>query len=517
MKKIGSSRSLVAALAFGLTAMQVACTMYDSGDGKSPSDNGAAKPSDNGGASSGGATPGATTTDPNDPMAPAPKPAPGMAMVRAIHASADAPAVDAYVKGSPNPIATNLAYGQTSGWIQVPQGVYEIELRAAPSKSTDPIVYKTGALTVPDGAMISAVAAGLLGSTDADSSFRLLPVVEEFGMVPGGQVLVRAIHAGSDAPSVDLDVGNDDPSKPEVNELARFADTGKAGVALPANTALAIGIAKNKSRVTAFTTPKLPAGGQLLVIATGLLGKLGRERDGFALLAIGPNGSVGFIKQDPIVYALHASPDAPAVDGFVGTAEIFDNLSFGQISKPIQVQPGEYTIDFYGTTPGAVRPDGKPAAKGNTGNLAAGERYLAEASGFLGQGSFQLLGYREGFDIKEDKAVLRAVHGSPDAPAVDIGTVADGSIDNVLFSDLKFTKSSDDKGAAADQGHIVVGVGQTGSTDPVATFTLPAKNGQRAFTVAAGALAPKAGQKSFRLLLVDTAQTPWSTITLFPH
>lgn len=95
------------------------------------------------------------------------------------------------------------------------------------------------------------------------------------------------MHAGADAPAVDLDVGNDDPTKPEVSGLARFTDTGAAGIALPAGQRLAIGVAKDSSRVTSFTTPKLPDGGQLLVIATGLLG--GQANGAFALLGIGPN------------------------------------------------------------------------------------------------------------------------------------------------------------------------------------------------------------------------------------
>ncbi len=506
MKKIGTSLVLLLGL-----AVQAACTTGgDGGSGSLPPGENTDQPP------SGDEPPGTPPSNPNDPMAPAPKPGAGMAMVRAIHASADAPSVDVYVKGSATPIVTGLAYGQTSGWIEVPKGTYELELRAAPSKPTDAIAYQTGPLAVADQAMVSCVAAGLLGSTDSDAAFRILPLVEQFDTVAGGQVRVRVVHAGADAPGVDLDVGNDDPKAPEVSSLARFADTGKDGVALPAG-ALAIGVAKDGGRVTAFTTPKLPSGGQLLVLATGLLAKLPRERDGFALLAIGPSGSVGFIKQDPIVYALHASPDAPAVDAFVGNAEVFDDLAFGQISKPIQVQPGEYQLDFFATTPGAARPAGTPAATGKTGQLVAGERYLAEATGFLGAGKFALLGYREGFDVKNDKAVLRAVHGSPDAPNVDIGVVAGQSIQTVLFSDLGYTKASDEKGLAADAGHIPLGVSAASSTTPAAVFTLPAQSGQRAFAVAAGALAPTNGQQSFRLLLVDTAQPTWTVTTVFPH
>ena len=48
----------------------------------------------------------------------------------------------------------------------------------------------------------------------------------------------------------------------------------------PAGEALQIGIRVDGVTVTAFTTPELPEGAEITVIATGLLGKLPRERDG---------------------------------------------------------------------------------------------------------------------------------------------------------------------------------------------------------------------------------------------
>ena len=464
------------------------------------------------------ATPGAMGS--TDPMAPAPTPAAGMAIVRVIHASADAPSVDVYAKGSSTPLVTGLTYGQTSGWLEVPPGSYEFELRAAPSKPSDPIAYKTSALTIPAGAKISAVAAGLLAAQDSDSAFRVVPVVEGFGPAQPGTARVRVLHAGSDAPSVDLDVGNDNPATPEVAGLARFADTGAAGVALPSGTPLAIGIAAGGARVTAFTTPKLAEGANVLVVATGLLGKLAREREGFALLAIGPNGSIGFVKQDPQVYALHASPDAPRVDAFVGTSEIVDDVGFGELSKPIRVQPGSYTVDLFAHAEGGVRPSGMPALSASTGNLEAGERYLTVATGFLagsGAQAIRLVGYREGFALDSGKPQLRAVHSSPDATEVDIGLTSGTKIDPVLFAGLAFSKSSADEGIGASEGHLPIGVTPAGlNTTLVARFTVPVASDKRAFVLAAGALNTHLGQ-GFRFLVVDTAASPWTATTVLPH
>ena len=145
----------------------------------------------------------------------------------------------------------------------------------------------------------------------------------------------------------------------------------------------------------------------------------------------------------------------------------------------------------------------------------AGLRSITSAS--AGSTSAGMTASANGAPVLSDKAVIRAVHGSPDAPNVDIGVVADESIQTVLFSDLGYTKASDEKGLAADEGHIPIGVGAASSSTPAAVFTVPAAKGQRAFAVAAGALAPQSGQQSFRLLFVDTAQPTWTVTTVFPH
>jgi Domain of unknown function (DUF4397) len=274
--------------------------------------------------------------------------------------------------------------------------------------------------------------------------------------------------------------------------------------------------------VTAFTTPALPAGGEVFVIATGLVGKLGREAAGFSLLAVGPSGSIGFIKQNPIVYALHASPDAPAVDLFAGPGELADNLAFGQISKPIQVPPGAYTIDFFAHAAGSTRPGGDPAASKSSGTLEAGQRYLAAATGFLARAGatnpFSLVAQAEGFDLSDaSKVAVRAWHLSPDAPKVDIGTIAGSSITPV-FSGAEFPGATDAKGTLLPPATYNLGVtpnGQNGSI--LFGFSVPTAAGVRAFAVAAGAAAPVNAEQGFRLLVVDTSATPWTVTPVLPN
>jgi hypothetical protein len=502
-------RTLSSVVALAVLSAVAGCSMYSNEDGKSETPS----PAPAGG--------GSSTPDPKtDPMSPAPKPAPGMAMIRVTHGASDAPRVDVYVKGGgKEPVISGLAYGETSKWLEVPAAEYQFEIKASPSTASSPVVYTTAPVTLPDGGHTTAVAAGLVGAKDPEAAFRVIPLHEKYDAASPGNARVRVLHAGADAPAVGLDVGADDPSKPEVDGVGRFTDTGPAGIELPANKWFQIGIAAGGSRVTSFTPPNLPEGGNILVIATGLLSKLPREKSGFALLAVGPSGSIGFIKQDPTIYALHAGPDAPTVDAFVGDARIVDNLSFGELSAPIQVTPGAYGIDFYGHTDGDARPASKPAASSSSGKLEAGERYLAIATGFLSNASapFRLAGYREGFSTAGSGPRLRAIHASPDAPAVDIGLASGNALSPVLFKNLSFGNASSEDGLEANASALPVGIAAAGTTSGlVARFTVSAVDQQRAFVVAAGSL-NHVGGRGLRFLVVDTTKTPWSVATVLPH
>ncbi len=439
------------------------------------------------------------------------------AMMRVVHASPDAPPVDVYAEGVSDPLISNLAYGETSAYLGLDAGTYNIEVRAAGAASGSAPVIETGDLVVPAGARITAVAAGLLSglSKDDGDALRVLVYAEDFTDPGAGNSAVRIVHAGSDAPPVAIDVNND--GTPELMDVARFAESGAAGVALPSDQALQVAIwaGSPRERVTVFTTPAaIP--GELFLIATGLLGEYPREDDGFALLAVGPNGTIGFVKQNPVVFALHASPDVPPVDLYAGDAELYDNLAFGELSSAIQVPPASYTLSF--------RPndDGPVAATATTPTLAAGERYLAVASGFLtaetGRADFTLLPFGDGFDLETSNPLVRIVHGSGDAPAVDVGTF-DGAKVTALgeFSNLSFGDASAAAGTAVPAASLTLGVAAAGTDAAVATFDVTTVNGLRAYAVAAGALAPGAADEAFRLLLVQTQVFPWTVAEVFPH
>ncbi len=439
--------------------------------------------------------------------------------IRVVHASAGAPAVDVYAEGVATPLISDLAYGEASAYLEIDAGTYNLQVRAAGAAADSAPAYETGDLDLAADATITAVAAGQLGGA-ADAAFRVLPLIEGFDAAGAGNAIVRIVHAGADAPTVGIDVGNDDPGAPEVAALDRFADTGAAGIALPAGAALQVGIAAGGNTVTAFTTPALPDGAPLFLIATGELGSLPREAAGFGILAVGPTGVVGLIKQNPTVYALHASPDAPAVDIREATSGglLFENLKPGDL-RGVQVPPGSYTLDFLAT--GA--PVGDEVAAADTPALAAGERYLAIATGFLsplgGEEPFQLLAAADEFALDDDAgARLRIIHASPDAPAVDVGTATGFTMDDPrLVENAPFAAITAGEGFAVPAATLTVGIAAAGAASAVATFGVTTSAGLRAFAIATGALSPAAGEVGFGLTLVDTTASPWVVAGVAPN
>lgn len=451
-------------------------------------------------------------SDDDDDDGPVNPPASDAAMLRVVHASPDAPLVDIYVDGGDTPVITALGYGAASDYLEVDPGTYSVEIRGHGADPTSTPAFTVDALDLAAGARVTAVAAGLLGSSDPEASFRVLPYVEDFADPGTGNAAVRIVHAAPDAPTVALDVGND--GAPEVTDFARFAETGAAGVALPAGTAVRIGVWAGSplARAAVFTTPALPEGGELFVVATGLLAA-DPQSNGFSLLAVAPDGAIGFIRQDPpaVVHALHASPDAPAVDIDAGGSEVVSGLDFGQLSGELAVLPGAWQLDFRAAGTQDV------AASQTTPYLEPGQHYLAIATGFLGGDTpaFTLVPVAEEFTGEATDALVRVVHASPDAPAVDVGPVTGGAVAPVAdFRDLAFGDSSAAAGTVLPAGSLTIGVAATGTTTPVASFAVEITEGLRAFAVACGSL--DGPGESFRLALVVPGD-PWAVVEVLPQ
>jgi len=421
------------------------------------------------------------------------------AQLRVVHASPGAPAVDIYAVGVDTPLFTNLAYTETTEFLSVAPGTYQVEVRVA---GTDTVVFTTGDVPLAADDKLTAVAAGIANpDLPADQQFRVIPLFESFDAPSDGNAIVRIVHASATAPTVNLDVGDD--GTVEVPGLERYADTGAAGVQLPADTALQVAVLAGEARVTAFTA-SLPAGAEVFLIATGLLEERPADDFGFGILAVGPAGTVGLVRQNPIVYALHGGPDAPAVDICAGALPLAAGLSFGQLSGAIQVPPGTYDLNFHVANENPCTND---VAVGpfSTGPIDAGLTALAIAAGELAsetdEASFTVLLQPAVFDGSEGNAAVKLIHASGDAglQGIDLGTLSNGTIvDPPQIPDFQLGNSVD---VVLPPATYTIGAGAGGAA-PVGTFTVPLTADAEVFAVAAGTLTDS-GEQAFRLLVID--------------
>jgi hypothetical protein len=135
-------------------------------------------------------------------------PASGMAGIRVLHASPDAPAVDVYLDGAK--AITGLAFGQmapalaTGGYIDVAAGDHAVKVCATGSTTVCPIDVPK--LTLADGHKYTIAATGPLASITPQ-------VVDDMATQATESAQVRVYHFSSDTPAVDVITTATPPTK----------------------------------------------------------------------------------------------------------------------------------------------------------------------------------------------------------------------------------------------------------------------------------------------------------------
>jgi hypothetical protein len=118
------------------------------------------------------------------------------AMVRVLHASPDAPAVDVYVDG--NKVGApleGLEFGDLSGYVSLPAGTYDLKVCAAADETACPIVA--------DDVALAAGTRYTIAATNALASIEAQIVTDEPNPV-AGRTQVRVVHFSADMPAVDV-------------------------------------------------------------------------------------------------------------------------------------------------------------------------------------------------------------------------------------------------------------------------------------------------------------------------
>ncbi|MFC0522000.1 DUF4397 domain-containing protein [Pontibacillus salicampi] len=116
------------------------------------------------------------------------------AMVRVLHASPDAPAVDVYVDG--NAVVEGAEFKASTDYLKLGSGEHNVEIYAAGTKGEqDPVISQS--LTVEAGMAYTVAAINKLDNLE-------LKVVQDSMSVTEGMTKVRVGHLSPDAPTVNV-------------------------------------------------------------------------------------------------------------------------------------------------------------------------------------------------------------------------------------------------------------------------------------------------------------------------
>jgi hypothetical protein len=333
------------------------------------------------------------------------------AKVRAVHAVPDLAGspVDVYVGGKK---AVTFDFFTATDYLTLTEGTYEVKV-VPQGGNPDTQAAITASVTVAGDKEYSIVARGTGGSFGAT-------VLEDNNARPtAGKARVRVAHFSPDAPAVDIFLNG---QRSPVQGLAFPTATGYLEVD-PGT--YEVGVAPAGGQPIYTTSLTIEAGKVYTAWANGLLAGTGAK-------AFKVTPTVDADYPTALVRLLHAVPDAPAVDVFVGGTLAAGGVRFGDLSGYLPLYAGEYPVE--------IRPAGGSAvAISGTLRVTGGKAYTAAAVGRLAGSPAASIAVFEDDQTKPaaGRSRLRVVHLSPDAPAVDVKSGADTLIDALSFGNAK--------------------------------------------------------------------------------
>lgn len=122
----------------------------------------------------------------------------------------------------------------------------------------------------------------------------------------------------------------------------------------------------------------------------------------------------GLFKRPATVRVLHGSPDAPPVDIFLNDMKVVSGLPFKNISEYLQIKPGEYKLEIYPSTVPKLNPVFRKKVL-----LPSDSVYTIAAINKLNNLNIFIINDPTE-KPRNNISYLRAVHLSPNAPAVNI-------------------------------------------------------------------------------------------------
>ncbi|WP_049979449.1 DUF4397 domain-containing protein [Halolamina rubra] len=204
-----------------------------------------------------------------------------------------------------------------------------------------------------------------------------------------------------------------------------------------------------------------------------------------------------------MVRVAHLSPDAPNVDVLVDGEAVLEDVAFGAVSDYLSLAAGTYTV--------TVTPAGDSETTVFEGEVTveAGVAYTVAAIGEVSEDADQpfepLILEDDREPASGDNARVRAVHASPDAPAVDITA---GGGETVLFDGVAYGESGSTEVPAGDYTLEIRGDTEGNDGEVVAEFDVTVEGGQAYSAFAGGYLSPddEPADTAFDLFVVQDTE-----------
>lgn len=133
-----------------------------------------------------------------------------------------------------------------------------------------------------------------------------------------------------------------------------------------------------------------------------------------------------------LVRVFHAAPQAPNVDVYVNDQMIFSNLAFGDFTRYVYLDEGEYNVSVY-----LARQKDRPVINQMV-DVPSQQIFTIAATGNLDNLGLLVIPDKVSKSPSQNYSSVRVIHLSPNAPGVDI--LVDG---DTLFEDISFGEGTD--------------------------------------------------------------------------
>ena len=133
-----------------------------------------------------------------------------------------------------------------------------------------------------------------------------------------------------------------------------------------------------------------------------------------------------------LVRVFHAAPQSPNVDVYVNDQMVFSNLAFGDFTRYVYLDEGEYNVSMY-----LAGQKDRPVINQMV-DVPSQQIFTIAATGNLDNLGLLVIPDKVSKSPSQNYSSVRVIHLSPNAPGVDI--LVDG---DTLFEDISFGEGTD--------------------------------------------------------------------------